>query len=131
MEYPEDLRYTREHEWARIESGEAVVGVTDYAQEELGDVVFVDLPKVGDTVEQMKTFGAIESVKAVSDLYSPLSGTVIKVNEALIENPELVNEDPYGKGWLAVIKVSDIKEAEELMDAAGYANYIAEEKGSH
>lgn len=131
MEYPEDLRYTREHEWARIEGDEAVIGVTHHAQEELGDVVFIDLPKVGDAVGQMKTFGAIESVKAVSDLYSPLSGTVVKVNGDLIEKPELVNEDPHGKGWMIVIKMNNPGEVEELMDAAGYARYIAEEKGSH
>lgn len=129
MENPADLRYTREHEWARIKGGEAVVGVTFHAQEELGDVVFLDLPAPGAKLTRMKPFGAIESVKAVSDLYAPLSGEVLEVNKSVVEKPELVNQDPYGQGWLLRMKVSAEAEAADLMDAAAYTAYVAEEKG--
>ncbi len=131
MEYPQELRYTKEHEWARIQGDEAVVGITFHAQEELGDVVFVDLPKVGDVLEQMKPFGAIESVKAVSDLYAPLSGVVTRVNQEAIEKPELVNKDPHGAGWLVAVKLSRPQEVASLLDAGAYTAYVAEEKSSH
>ena len=122
--YPAGLRYTREHEWAKIEGGRARIGITDFAQESLGDVVFVELPKVGARVTQMKTFGVIESVKAVSDLYAPLSGEVVEVNQPLTEHPEQVNRDPYGAGWLIVVAISDPKELEQLLSAADYEKFL-------
>ncbi len=128
MVYPEERRYTKEHEWAKIDGDEAVIGITFHAQDELGDVVFVDLPKVGDGLRQMKTFGAIESVKAVSDLYAPVSGTVVRVNTAVIDKPELVNKDPHGNGWLVAVRMTDPGEAARLLSAAEYTAYVAEEK---
>jgi glycine cleavage system H protein len=128
MVYPEERRYTKEHEWAKIDGDEAVIGITFHAQDELGDVVFVDLPKVGDTLRQMKTFGAIESVKAVSDLYAPVSGTVVRVNTAVIDKPELVNQDPHGNGWLVAVRMPDPKEAAALLSAAEYTAYVDEVK---
>ena len=107
--YPADLRYTKEHEWAKPDGKNARIGITEFAQVELGDVVFVELPKVGARVQQMQTFGVVESVKAVSDLYAPLSGEVIEVNSELTKNPELVNSDPYGKGWMIVVALSNPK----------------------
>jgi glycine cleavage system H protein len=123
---PADLRYTKEHEWARIEGDRARVGITAFAQEQLGDVVFVELPKVGARVTAMKTFGVVESVKAVSDLYAPLSGEVAEVNAELPKKPELVNQDPYGAGWMLVIRLSDPKEAETLLTAQAYQDLIAQ-----
>jgi len=122
--YPGDLRYTREHEWAKVEGQRARVGITEYAQDQLGDVVFVELPKVGSRVRQMQTFGVVESVKAVSDLFAPLSGEVVEVNEGLTAHPEQVNQDPYGGGWLIVIAVSEPKELEALMSAADYESFL-------
>ncbi len=127
--YPADLRYTREHEWARVEGNRARVGITQYAQAELGDVVFVELPKVGVKVTQMQPFGVVESVKAVSDLFAPLSGEVVEVNAELPQKPEWVNQDPYGKGWMIVIALSNPRELEALMTAAQYAEFL--EKGGH
>jgi glycine cleavage system H protein len=127
--YPADLRYTKEHEWAKIEGNRARVGITDYAQSELGDVVFVELPKVGTRVAQTQGFGVVESVKAVSDLFSPLSGEVTEVNVELSQKPELVNQDPYGKGWMIVIELSNPKELEALMTAAQYEGFL--DKGGH
>jgi glycine cleavage system H protein len=121
---PENLKYTKEHEWARIEGTRVVVGVTQHAQEALGDVVYVELPKVGSTVTLGKQFGVIESTKAVSDLYSPLSGKVVKVNDALTDNPQTVNSDPYGAGWIIEIELSDSKELAGLMDAAAYGELL-------
>ena len=121
---PADLRYTREHEWAKVEGARAKIGITHYAQEQLGDVVFVELPKVGARVRQMQTFGVVESVKAVSDLFAPLSGEVVEVNQALTEHPEQVNRDPYGAGWMIVITLGAAKEAENLMTAADYEAYL-------
>ncbi|MBI4588820.1 MAG: glycine cleavage system protein GcvH [Candidatus Rokubacteria bacterium] len=123
--YPADLKYTKEHEWARIEGNRARVGITAYAQEQLGDVVFVELPKVGATVSQMQTFGVVESVKAVSDLYAPLSGGVVEVNAELVKKPELVNQDPYGKGWMLLIAVSDATEVDALLTAPQYEEFLA------
>jgi glycine cleavage system H protein len=122
--YPADLRYTREHEWAKVDGARARVGITQYAQDQLGDVVFVELPKVGSRVRQMQTFGVIESVKAVSDLFAPLSGEVVEVNPGLTEHPEQVNRDPYGNGWLIVIQLSDPKEAAALLSAADYEAFL-------
>jgi glycine cleavage system H protein len=121
---PENLKYTKEHEWARIEGTLVVVGVTQHAQEALGDVVYVELPKVGSTLTAGKQFGVIESTKAVSELFSPLSGKVVKVNDALSDNPQTVNSDPYGTGWIVEIESSDSKELAGLMDANAYANLL-------
>jgi glycine cleavage system H protein len=122
--YPAELRYTREHEWAKLDGSRARVGITAYAQDQLGDVVFVELPKVGTRVRQMQTFGVVESVKAVSDLYAPLSGEVVEVNQELTQRPEQVNQDPYGAGWMLVIAVADPKEVEGLMTAADYEAFL-------
>lgn len=123
-EIPQNLKYTKEHEWARIEGNRVVVGVTAHAQEALGDVVYVELPKVGSTVTAGKQFGVIESTKAVSDLYSPLSGKVVKVNDALTDNPQTINSEPYGAGWIVEIEPSDSKELAGLMDAAAYGKLL-------
>ncbi len=122
---PGDLRYTREHEWAKVEGARVRVGITAYAQEQLGDVVFVELPKVGVKVTQMQGFGVVESVKAVSDLFAPLDGTVAEINEALRTAPELVNQDPYGKGWMIMITPSQPGQLEELMTAKQYEGFLA------
>ena len=122
---PPDLRYTREHEWAKVEGDRARIGITAFAQEQLGDVVFVELPKVGAKVAAMKTFGVVESVKAVSDLFAPITGEVVEVNALLPKKPELVNSDPYGQGWMLVIRMSDPKEVDGLMSAADYEKLTA------
>jgi glycine cleavage system H protein len=122
---PADLRYTKEHEWARLEGDKTRVGITAFAQEQLGDVVFVELPKVGAKVTAMKTFGVVESVKAVSDLFAPLSGEVAEVNAELPKKPEVVNADPYGKGWMIVIKLANSKDWDGLMPAGDYEKLIA------
>ena len=123
--YPDDLRYSSEHEWARAEGdGVVEVGITHYAQDTLGDVVFVELPEVGSDVGQYEKFGEIESVKAVSDLFSPVGGTVAEVNDALEESPELVNTDPYGDGWIMKVKLNDPSELESLMDAETYSSTL-------
>jgi len=117
---PRDRRYSSEHEWAKVEEGKARIGITDFAQQQLGDVVFVELPPVGTEVRQFSPFGVVESVKAASDLFSPLSGRVVRVNQQLTENPELVNKDPYDQGWMIEIELSDPSEAEKLMTAEDY-----------
>jgi glycine cleavage system H protein len=122
---PADLRYTKEHEWAKLEGDKARVGITAFAQEQLGDVVFVELPKVGTKVTAMKTFGVVESVKAVSDLFAPLSGEVVEANAELTKKPETVNSDPYGQGWMIVIKLGNPKEMNGLMSAADYEKLVA------
>ena len=122
---PAELRYTREHEWAKLEGDRARIGITAFAQEQLGDVVFVELPKVGARVTAMQSFGVVESVKAVSDLFAPVSGEVVEVNGLLTKKPETVNADPYGQGWLIVIKYADAKELDALMTAADYEKFIA------
>ena len=122
---PADLRYTKEHEWARVEGDRARVGITAFAQEQLGDVVFVELPKVGTAVFAMKTLGVVESVKAVSDLYAPLTGEIVEVNAALPKTPELVNQDPYGAGWMVVIKLAKPAEVDALLGAAAYEALVA------
>ena len=129
--YPADLKYTKEHEWAKLEGKNARVGITEFAQAELGDVVFVDMPKVGARIQAMRTFGVVESVKAVSDLYAPLSGEVIEVNAELAKSPELVNTDPYGKGWMIVIALSNPKEFEGLLTAAQYEEFLTQKGPSH
>jgi glycine cleavage system H protein len=122
--YPAELRYTREHEWARIEGKRARVGITHYAQDQLGDVVFVELPKVGARVSHMQSFGVVESVKAVSDLFAPLSGVVVEVNQELTQQPERVNRDPYGAGWLIVVELANPAEADTLMSGRQYEEFL-------
>jgi glycine cleavage system H protein len=121
---PADLSYTREHEWAKVEGDLARIGITDFAQEQLGDVVFVELPKQGARVTATKTFGVVESVKGVSDLFAPLSGEVVETNAKLTKTPELVNSDPYGEGWMIVVKLSSPAEADGLMDAKAYTLFV-------
>jgi len=128
MEFPGDLKYTKEHEWVLVEDNVAIVGITDFAQDQLGDIVFVELPAIGDKVSKEDAFGVVESVKAVSDIYAPVSGTVVEVNEDLPESPEVVNEDPYGDGWLIKVKVSDPADLEDLMDNDEYTALVAREK---
>ena len=118
--YPDDLRYSKEHEWVRADGGQATIGITSFAADELGDIVFVELPEPGTTVQQFGTFGVIESVKAVSDLYAPISGEVVEVNEALRDTPELLNSDPFGEGWIARVEMADDGELDALMDAEAY-----------
>lgn len=126
MSVPEELQYTRSHEWVRTEGDTATIGITDYAQDELGDVVFVELPEVGATFGAGDSFGTIESVKAVSDLYTPVGGEVVEVNEALNDQPEKVNEDPYGDGWIIKLRVSD--EGSGLLSASDYEQFLEEEE---
>lgn len=124
--YPQDLKYSQTHEWVRVEGNIAVVGITHYAQEELGDVVFVELPKVGRQLQQKESFGVAESVKAVSDLFSPTSGKVISINEKLNQHPELVNKEPYGEGWMIKIEISKTEEINSLMESQAYEKFIKE-----
>lgn len=124
---PENLRYTKDHEWIRVEGDVATVGITDHAQEELGDIVFVELPKVGAQLEQSATFGSVESVKAVSDIYSPAGGEVVEANSTLADAPEKVNSDPYGEGWIMKIRLKDASQVESLMSAADYTKYVGAE----
>lgn len=127
MNTPQDLKYTREHEWVKVQDGRAYVGITDYAQHQLGDVVFVELPELGRQVKQGESFSVVESVKAVSDIYAPLTGTVVEVNTALADAPEKINQDPYGEGWIAVLEIADQGELAGLLDSAAYAALTAEE----
>ncbi len=120
MQVPDDLRYSSDHEWVAIAGSKARIGITDYAQDALGDVVYVQLPSVGGTVSAGDTFSEVESTKSVSDIYAPVSGTVVSVNEALGDHPEVINNDPYGAGWICEIEVSDPAEVDALLDAAGY-----------
>ncbi len=124
--YPNDLKYHEEHEWVRVEGDVAVVGISHFAQDQLGEVVYVDLPSVGDEVVADETFGEIESVKSVSELYSPVSGEVLEVNSVLADVPETVNGDPYGDGWMLRVAMSDVSELDGLMSAADYETFIAE-----
>ena len=128
MTNPEGLKYTREHEWIKVEGDKGRVGITHYAQDQLGDIVFVELPKKGRQLRQMEAFGVVESVKAVSDLYCPLTGEVVEVNSALEQKPELINQDPYGQGWMIVVKVPNAKELKALMTAEQYTAFL--EKGA-
>jgi glycine cleavage system H protein len=124
VEFPEDLRYTKEHEWARADGTRVRIGITDFAQDALGDVVYVDLPEVGAEVTASQAFGEVESTKSVSDVFSPLTGTIVERNPLLDERPELVNEQPYGDGWLIVIEIDDPALVEQLLDAAAYQAFI-------
>lgn len=126
MMYPEDLRYTKEHEWARLENGRVRVGITQFAADRLSDVVFIELPAVGAIVKSMEPFGVIESVKAASDLYAPVSGTVVEVNRTLVDAPELVNSDPYDRGWMILIQPQDLSELDRLFAADQYFKLIGE-----
>ncbi len=124
---PEDLKYQKEHTWVRVSGKKATVGVTDYAQDALGDIVYIDLPEVDTDVEANSEIGEIESTKATSSIISPVSGRVIEVNEDLSESPETINEDPYGKGWIAIIEIEDLSELDDMMDSTEYAKYVEEE----
>jgi glycine cleavage system H protein len=124
MASPADCKYTKDHEWVRLDGESAVVGITDYAQQELGDVVFVELPGPGAAVQQGESFGVVESVKAASDLFAPLSGEVLATNDALADNPELVNKVPFGEGWMLRLKPADLAQLDTLMDAATYDSYV-------
>jgi glycine cleavage system H protein len=124
MHIPDDLRYSKDHEWIRVEGGQVRIGITDYAQDALGDVVFVDLPEVGATVEAAASISEVESTKSVSDIYAPVSGTVVEVNADLAETPERINEDPYGDGWICVIALSDRAELDALLDADAYQAFV-------
>ena len=124
MNVPENLKYSKEHEWVKVEGDSAIVGITDFAQSELGDIVFVEIDTVGDTIDADEVFGTIEAVKTVSDLFMPVSGEILELNEKLEDDPELVNTDAYGDGWLVKIKLSDASQLDNLMDAAAYKEMI-------
>ncbi|HEY3318747.1 MAG TPA: glycine cleavage system protein GcvH [Coriobacteriia bacterium] len=125
--YPSDLKYAKEHEWVRVDGDTATIGISDFAQDQLGEVVYVDLPSEGDEATAGDSFGEIESVKSVSELFAPVSGEIVKVNDALDDAPETVNEDPYGEGWMIVVKLSDPSQLDELMDSSAYEAFVAEE----
>ena len=129
--YPTDYRYTKDHEWIKVEGSVGTIGITDYAQNELGDVVFAELPKVGAAMKAGESFGTIESVKAVSEIYTPVSGEIAEINSKLVEAPETINKDPHGSAWLVKIRLSDPKEVASLMDAAAYEIYIAAQAKEH
>ncbi|MDP2279515.1 MAG: glycine cleavage system protein GcvH [Nitrospirota bacterium] len=122
--YPEDLKYHKEHTWVRVSGKKATVGITDYAQDALGDIVYIDLPETDTTIEANSELAEIESTKATSSVISPVSGTVTEVNDDLSESPEIINEEPYGKGWIAVIEIDDASEVDDLMEAADYAKHV-------
>ena len=128
MEFPEDLKYSKEHEWVLVEGTTATIGITDYAQDQLGDIVFVELPAVGDKVSKDEAFAVVESVKAVSDVYAPVSGKVLEINDDLPETPDMLNEDPYSDGWMVKIEMNDLEELEDLLTAAEYEVYVEQEK---
>ena len=125
--FPNDLRYTKDHEWVRVEGDRGRVGITHYAQKQLGDVVYLELPEKGRTLEEHATFGTVESVKAVSELFAPVAGEVVEVNQPLTQAPEKINTDPYGEGWMAIIKLADPAAVQGLMDAAAYKAYVESE----
>lgn len=129
MNFPADLKYTKTHEYARIEGDEVIVGITDYAQDQLGDIVYVELPEVGREVKAGEVFSTVESVKAVSDCYAPVSGKIVKINEKLQDSPDLLNRDPYGEGWIAVIEPEDPSEIQNLLDQRSYVKHV--EEGGH
>jgi glycine cleavage system H protein len=129
--YPNDYRYTKDHEWIKVDGQVGTVGITDYAQAELGDVVFVELPKAGTQVKAGQSFGTVESVKAVSEIFSPVGGEVVETNAALADSPEKINQDPHGAAWLVKVRLADPKEISGLMDAASYQAYIAEKAKEH
>lgn len=127
MDFPDELKYTEEHEWVLVEDDVVTVGITDFAQDQLGDVVFVELPEVGDQLETGKPLGVVESVKAVSDVYAPVGGEVVEINDDLPDEPEMLNTSPYEDGWMVKIKLNDSGELEDLMDAAAYQEFIEQE----
>lgn len=124
MNFPENLQYSKEHEWIRLEDNIAYIGITEFAQKELGDIVFVEIETEGETLDKDETFGTVEAVKTVSDLFMPVSGTVLEINPAIADTPELVNKDPYGEGWMIKIELSDDSEIADLLDSNGYAELI-------
>ncbi|PTS93406.1 glycine cleavage system protein GcvH [Pedobacter sp. HMWF019] len=124
MNFPSELKYTKDHEWVRVEGAEAYVGITDFAQRELGDIVYIDINTVGDEVKKDDVFGTVEAVKTVSDLFMPVTGTVTEVNAALNDNPELVNSDPYGEGWMVKVSLTDVAAVNELLDADAYKTLV-------
>ena len=128
MEIPVKLYYSREHEWASVDGNRVTVGITDYAQEQLGDIVYIELPVEGDRIQAKETLGVIESVKAVSDIYAPISGEILEVNQDLMEHPEWVNQEPYGKGWMLVVAMEDAGDLEQMMDAQGYEAFLEEQE---
>jgi len=128
MEVPPGLKYSKEHEWVIADEAVATIGITDHAQDQLGEIVYLELPAVGEKISKDDPFGVVESVKAVSDIYAPVSGTVVEINEGLPESPEVINEDPYGDGWLIKVRISDPSELEDLMDAEEYEDMVASEK---
>lgn len=125
MNVPEGLKYSKEHEWVRVEGDIAVIGITDFAQGELGDIIYVDIETIGEELQANEVFGTVEAVKTVSDLFLPISGEILELNEKLADEPELVNTDPYGEGWMIKVKISDASELDALMDAAGYTAAIS------
>jgi glycine cleavage system H protein len=127
IDIPEELKYTDEHEWAKIEDDLVVIGITDYAQDALGEIVYIELPSEGDEITKGDSFGGVESTKSVSDLYAPVSGEVVEVNESLLDSPETINEDPYGDGWLIKVKIHDSDEFDDLMDNEQYSEFIEKE----
>ena len=128
MEFPEGLKFSKEHEWVLVEGKIATIGITEFAQEELGDIVYVELPEVGEKVVKDDPFGAVESVKAVSDVYAPVSGTVLEINDLLPDNPETINDDPYGDGWMIRVEMTDSDDLKDLMSAEEYAEYVEQQK---
>ncbi|MEG6522258.1 glycine cleavage system protein GcvH [Desulfotomaculum sp. 1211_IL3151] len=124
MNLQADLKYTKDHEWVKVEGNRAIIGITDYAQDSLGDIVFVELPSAGEAVEAAESFGVVESVKTASDLYSPVSGKVLEVNEGLADAPELVNQEPYGKGWMIIVELDNPAELDDLMNAEQYQSMV-------
>ena len=128
MEFADDVKYTKEHEWIKVDGKIATMGITDYAQEQMGDIVYVELPDDGEIISKGDAFGVVESVKSVSDVYAPISGKVVEINEPLKDNPETVNEDPYNEGWICKIEMSDTSELGDLMDAKEYEEFVSEEK---
>ena len=126
MDVPAELKYTKEHEWVKLDGNTAIIGITDYAQGELGDIVFVELPEIGTEVKQLDSFGTIEAVKAVSDMYSPVSGKVIGINSAVEEDPMVINRDPYGERWMLKVEISNPSVLDQLLDAEGYQKLLAE-----
>lgn len=127
MDFPDDLKYTKEHEWCRIQGQRAIIGITEHAQDQLGDIVYVELPEVGDPVKKGEAFGVVESTKAVSELFSPVTGKVVEVNDPLSDAPETINEDPYEEGWMIQVELADATELGSLLDAAGYKKFLQEE----
>ena len=128
MEFPEGLKFSKEHEWVLVEGKTETIGITEFAQEELGDIVYVELPEVGEKVVKDDPFGAVESVKAVSDVYAPVSGTVLETNDVLPDNPETINDDPYGDGWMIRVEMTDADDLKDLMSGEEYAEYVAQQK---